>query len=153
MVALLITIHALAAVFWVGGMAFAYLILRPAAGPLEPPARLALWRRVFAAFLPWAGVAAAALVVTGFWMIFAAYGGFAGVPLHVDLMMAIGIVMVLIYGHLFFSPWRRFRRAVDAGENEEAARRLGQIRTMVAVNLALGALTVAVAAGGRYVWM
>ena len=32
--ALLLAAHVVAAVFWVGGMAFAYMILRPAAGPL-----------------------------------------------------------------------------------------------------------------------
>ena len=31
----LLALHVLAAMFWVGGMAFAYTILRPAAGPLE----------------------------------------------------------------------------------------------------------------------
>jgi len=35
-----IAIHALAAVIWVGGMFFAYMVLRPSAGPLEAPLRL-----------------------------------------------------------------------------------------------------------------
>jgi len=52
-IALLLAIHLLAAVYWVGGMAFAYTVLRPAAGALDPPARLPLWRRVFTRFLPW----------------------------------------------------------------------------------------------------
>jgi len=44
MTILLLAIHVLATVFWVGGMAFAYLVLRPAAAPLDPAARLTLWR-------------------------------------------------------------------------------------------------------------
>jgi uncharacterized membrane protein len=52
LIMLLLAIHLLAAVFWVGGMAFAYTVLRPAAGPLDPAVRLPLWRRVFARFLP-----------------------------------------------------------------------------------------------------
>ena len=31
-----IALHTLAAVIWVGGMFFAYLVLRPSAGALEP---------------------------------------------------------------------------------------------------------------------
>ncbi len=57
MLVLLLAAHILAAVFWVGGMAFAYTILRPAAGAIEPPVRLTLWRDVFGRFLPWVGLA------------------------------------------------------------------------------------------------
>lgn len=153
MVPILVTIHALSAVFWVGGMAFAYFVLRPASGPLEAPARLGLWRRVFATFLPWAGLAAAILLVSGILIILGAYGGFAAAPMHVNLMMTTGIVMMLLYLHLLFAPWKRFRIAVDGGQNEEAARRLGQIRLLVAINLALGILTVVFATGGRYYGM
>ena len=39
--ALLVALHVLAAVVWVGGMFFAYMVLRPAAGPLETAERLA----------------------------------------------------------------------------------------------------------------
>ena len=35
-----IAIHTLAAAIWVGGMFFAYMVLRPSAGPLEAPVRL-----------------------------------------------------------------------------------------------------------------
>jgi uncharacterized membrane protein len=41
-VALLIALHVLAVVVWVGGMFFAYMVLRQSAGPLEPEARLRL---------------------------------------------------------------------------------------------------------------
>jgi uncharacterized membrane protein len=150
MVPLLVTLHALAAVFWVGGMAFAYFVLRPAAGPLEGAARLALWRRTLAGFLPQAGIAAAVLLATGIGIVFGAYGGFGAVPTHVNLMMTTGIIMMLIYLHLVYAPWRRFRQAVDAGKAEDAARALEQIRMIVGINLALGVLTVVFATGGRY---
>ena len=32
-----VSLHILAAIVWIGGMFFAVLVLRPAAGPLEPP--------------------------------------------------------------------------------------------------------------------
>lgn len=150
MTAILLAIHLLAAVFWVGGMAFAYMILRPAAGALPPEQRLPLWRRVFARFLPWVGAAIVALLVSGFWMIFHPFGGFAGLPLYINLMMGLGIVMMLLYLHLLFAPWKRFRIAADAGSWPEAATQLNKIRATVGINLILGAITLAIGASGRY---
>lgn len=149
-VALLLAVHILAAVFWVGGMAFAYTILRPAAGPLDPQARLPLWRRVFASFLPWVGVAIVALLVTGFAMIFLMFGGMADVPLYVNLMLGVGIVMMLIYLHLVFAPWKRLRRAVDAATWPEAAKALHQIRVLVGINTVLGTIVIVLGGSGRY---
>jgi uncharacterized membrane protein len=146
----LLAVHLVAAVFWVGGMAFAYLILRPAAGPLDPPVRLPLWRRVFASFLPWVGVSIVALLVTGFVMIFQMFGGMAGLPLYINLMMGIGIIMMLLYLHLVFAPWKRLRTAVDRGAFPDAAKALGQIRMLVGINLILGVITVIIGGTGRY---
>ena len=150
MILLLHALHILAALYWVGGMAFAYTVLRPAAGPLEPPARLPLWRRVFARFLPWVGVSILALLISGYGMVFLEFGGFGSVGLYVHVMQGIGIAMMLLYLHLFFAPWRRFRAAVDSGTLPEAARNLNQIRLIVAINLTLGIITVVVGATGRY---
>lgn len=150
MTAILIAAHILSAVFWVGGMAFAYGILRPAAGELAPEQRLPLWHRVFSRFLPWVGVAIAALLVSGFWMIFDPFGGFAGLPLYINLMMGTGILMLLLYLHLVFAPWKRFRTAVDGGAWPEAAVQLNKIRVTVGINLILGLITIIIGATGRY---
>ena len=76
MITLALTLHLLSAVIWVGGMFAAYMCLRPAAGPLEPPQRLALWRGFFQKFFPWVWVSALLLLVTGYWMLVAHFGGF-----------------------------------------------------------------------------
>lgn len=149
-IVLLLAVHLLAAVFWVGGMAFAYTMLRPAAGALDPPVRLPLWQRVFTAFFPWVGVSIVALLASGLAMIFLMYGSFAVAPPYVHAMMGIGIVMMLLYLHLVFAPWRRFREALDRGALPEAAKSLGQIRLIVAVNLVLGILTLIIGGTGRY---
>jgi uncharacterized membrane protein len=148
--ALLLAIHLIAAVFWVGGMAFAYTVLRPAAGALDPPVRLPLWRRVFARFLPWVGVSIVALLASGLAMMFLMFGGPATTPIYVHIMMTTGIIMMLLYLHLLFAPWRRFRAALDSGALPEAAKRLNQIRVIVAINLGLGVVTVVVGGTGRY---
>ena len=147
---LLLAVHILAVVFWVGGMAFAYTILRPAAGPLEAPVRLSLWARVFAGFLPWVGVSILALLVSGFWMIFILFGGMGNVPLYVNLMLGLGVVMMLLYLHLLFAPYKRLRRAVDAGAWPEAGKALHQIRMLVGVNTVIGVIVIIVGGTGRY---
>jgi uncharacterized membrane protein len=65
-------------------------------------------------------------------------------------MMAIGILMVLIFLHLYFAPWKRFRAALAAGDNPAAAVQLNQIRSLVTINLILGLVTVAIGSSGRY---
>lgn len=147
---LLLAVHIVAAVVWVGGMAFAYLVLRPSAGVIEPPARLALWRRVFGRFLPIVWVCVAALLASGYGMALIYLGGFEGIGLSIHIMQGAGILMLLLFAHLFFVPWRRFKRAVDSGALAEAPRHLEQIRKLVAINLVLGLLVVIIGATGRY---
>jgi uncharacterized membrane protein len=146
----LVALHALAAVIWVGGMFFAYMILRPTAGPLDAHSRLALWRRVFGRFFPWVWASIIVLLATGYAMLFLRFGGFANAPLHIHVMQLTGIVMMLLFLHLFFAPWRRFSHAVEAGAFTEAAASLNQIRLIVATNLVLGLITVMVGASGRF---
>src|SRR4051794_12001276 len=67
LIVFLLAVHILSALFWVGGMAFAHGILRPAAMSLEPPVRLPLWRGVFERFLPRVGGSIVALLVSGYW--------------------------------------------------------------------------------------
>ena len=65
-------------------------------------------------------------------------------------MQGIGIVMMLAFAHLYFAPWARFRRAVDAGDFAAAAPQLDRIRRIVGLNLVLGLIVVVIGATGRY---
>ena len=108
-----IALHLLAAVIWVGGMIFAHNSLRPAAVQvLEPPLRLELWVQVFRRFfvLVWASIAL--LLLTGYWMVFNYFGGFQSAGVHIHIMHGAGIVMIMIYLHVFFAPYRRLKQAV-----------------------------------------
>jgi uncharacterized membrane protein len=147
---LLIALHVLAAVVWVGGMAFAYLVLRPSAGELPAEARLRLWHRVFTRFFPLVWASIVVLLGTGYGMIALAFGGFAGAPLHVHIMQATGILMMLLFLHLYFAPWRRFSAAFAGSDFAAAATQLNLIRIIVATNLVLGLVTIVFGAGGRY---
>ena len=151
MLDLALILHVLSVVVWVGGMFFAYVILRPeAASQLEPPARLALWAGVFRRFFPWVFACIGLILVSGFWIIFAVYGGFSMPGTHIHLMLGTGIVMVLIFFHLFFVPFKRLKQAVAIADWPAGGRQLAQIRVLIGINLVLGLVTVAVASGGRF---
>ena len=126
------------------------MVLRRATGSIDAPARLDLWGQVFVQFFPWVWASIVALLVSGYGMIFFGLGGFAGAGVHVHVMQATGLLMMALFLHLFFAPWRRLRRALDAGDDQAAGVQLDQIRRIVAINLVLGLITIAIGASGRY---
>src|SRR5258708_5827029 len=138
MIVLALTLHMLGALVWVGGMFAAYVCLRPAAGGLETPQRLKLWRGFFAKFFPWVWISVVLLVVTGYWMLAFFFGGFAGAPPYVILMRALGWVIFFLFAVLFQGPWLRFKRAVDAQVWPAAGASLNQIRQIIAIALPIG---------------
>lgn len=146
-----ITLHILSVVVWVGGMFFAYVVLRPAAASqLEPPQRLALWNQVFAGFFPWVWVAIGLILASGLWILFSVFAGFSNVGLYVHLMFGLGILMMLLFMHVFFAPYKRLKRAVAEQNWPEGGKQLNMIRKIVGINTILGLLTIIIAAGGRY---
>lgn len=146
-----LAIHIVAAVIWVGGMFFAYSILRPSMGTLEQAAdRLRLWRAVFAKFFGIVIVEIVLLLGSGYWMIFMEFGGFAGAGIHIHIMNLTGLLMMALFAHLYFAEWLKFRRAVDAEDFPTAGARLNRIRIIVATNLGLGWITIIVGTTGRY---
>ena len=146
-----VSLHTLAAVIWVGGMFFAYVALRPvAASLLQPPQRMPLWSQTFARFFPWVWAAVIILPLTGYWMIFWVFGGFDKVGVHVHIMQTIGLIMIAIFLHVYFAPYRRMTRAVAQSDFPEAGKQLGQIRRLIGINLGLGIIAVVSAAGGVY---
>lgn len=150
MLVIALTLHMLSAVIWVGGMFAAYMCLRPAAGPLETPQRLSLWRRFFAKFFPWVWASVLLLLASGYWMMATSFGGFAGAPLYINVMQTLGLVMVALYAWLFHGPWLKFKRAVDAQEWPAAGAQLNRIRQIIMINLPLGLIVAAIGGTGRF---
>jgi len=141
-------IHLLAVLVWVGGMFFAYVVLRPAAvETLEPPQRLRLWDAVLRRFFNWVWVAIGAILVTGLYLIYLS-GGITHVAHHVHAMLALGLLMMVIYGYVFFGCYVPLSLHVAKQRWKEAAEQLGRIRKLVALNLALGLLILFVVAIG-----
>jgi uncharacterized membrane protein len=134
--------HLVAAVVWLGGMSFMLLALRPSLPVLEaPPQRLKLLvtvlRRFFAAV--WAAVGV--LLLSGTYMY--GHADAQAAPLGWHLMSGIGVLMFLVFGHLYFSPWRRLQQAMAASDWPAAAGCATLIARLVSVNFVLGWLAVA----------
>ena len=150
MITIALALHLLTALIWVGGMFFAIMVLRLAAGELEPPVRAPLWGRVFQKFFPWVWMAVIILPLTGYWMIFAVWGGFANMPIHAHIMHGLGLIMIAVYLHLWFAPYKRFRAALAVEDIPTAGANLNQIRILVTVNLVIGLVNAVVGSTGRY---
>src|SRR5512139_2639512 len=141
-------LHLLGVVVWVGGMFFAYMALRPvAASVLEPPQRLTLWAGVFDKFFPWVWVSVALILLSGLHML-TQLGG-ASAPLYALAMLALGVVMMLIFGHVFFSPYTKLKRAVAAQDWKAGGAALAQIRMLIGINLSIGLAVIALVYLGR----
>ena len=83
-------------------------------------------------------------------MLFVAMGGMGNVGLYVHIMHALGLLMIGIYLYVYFVPYQGLKRAVAAQLWPEGKGHIDRIRDMVGINMILGLVTIAVAAGGRY---
>lgn len=145
-----IAFHILSAIIWVGGMFFAYVVLRPSLGFLEPPERLILWNKVFPRFFFWVWIAVIALPVSGYIQVFIGFGDITAAGMAVQIMQGIGLLMIAIYIFLYFATFAEFKSAVEAEDWPRAGGALAKIRRLVGINLALGLLTSIIGATGRF---
>ncbi|BAP43771.1 DUF2269 family protein [Pseudomonas sp. 21LCFQ02] len=147
------TLHVLAALVWVGGMFFAWMILRPAIiAALEGPLRLRLWVQVFPRFFTWVWLAIVILPVTG--VVFARlnYPSLELAPRYVQAMMGLYVVMVAVFLRIHSLQLPELRQAVQAEQWAEGAGVLGRIRRLVGINLLIGLAVVALAAARPALW-
>ncbi|AIR87816.1 CopD family protein [Pseudomonas cremoricolorata] len=140
------TLHVLASLIWVGGMFFAWMVLRPAtAKALEGPARLRLWGEVFPRFFGWVWVAVTTLAISGVVLIHSRFSGFETAPRYVQWMIGGAIVMVAVFLRIHALLLPQLREALAREDWAAGASALARIRRMVGINLLLGLLVVAVA--------
>jgi uncharacterized membrane protein len=144
-------LHVLAIVVWIGGMVFAHFFLRPAAMQLEAPVRVRLMHATLQRFFAAVLVAIAVVLASGLWMIgrvakesVQAGLGF-NMPLNWTLMATLGIIMMLIFGHIRFALFKRLSKAVAASDWPAGGAALASIRMAVGINLAIGVLVIALA--------
>ena len=140
-------LHLLAALVWVGGMFFAWMILRPAAvSALEAPARLKLWIEVFQRFFYWVWAAVIVLPITGVGMLNLRFSGFETAPRYVHIMIGLYIAMLALFLRVQALQLPELRRAVAAEDWPSGGAVLGRIRRLVGINLILGLVLIGIAA-------
>lgn len=143
---LMLFLHLLGVVTWVGGMAFAWGCLRPAATQLPPAQRLPLWVGVLSRFFGLVWGAIALILLSGIAMLLEVGMGHAPRAWH--LMTLTGAVMIAVFVSIWFGPWRALRSAVGREDWAQGAVAMNRIRGRVAFNLGLGLLTIALATLG-----
>jgi uncharacterized membrane protein len=134
-------LHLLCAVVWVGGMFFAYVVLRPSLAAIEAPQRMLLHTRVFKKFFLIIWHAMPVVILSGFAML-ALRWDIAAAPWQINAMMGLGLLMAAVFLAIFFGPYRQFRRTTD---RNRMATSLDSIRKLIGVNLVLGLVTLVVA--------
>lgn len=135
-------LHIAAAIVWLGGMTLMIFAVRPSAiAQLQPPQRIPLLAAVLSRFFAMVWVCIAVLLATGLATLLQI--GMKNAPLGMHLMLGIGLVMMAIFGHLYFAPFQRLKRAVAAQDWPTGGAQLGQIHKLVVTNFCLGWLAVA----------
>ncbi|WP_404440544.1 CopD family protein [Stutzerimonas chloritidismutans] len=144
--ALLYSLHVLAAVIWIGGMFFAWMVLRPAAvSELQAPERLKLWSEVLRRFFKWVWITVLVLPISGIGMWHMRFEGLAAVPRYVHIMAGLFLVMLALFLRIQLLQLPELKRAVSTQSWPEGGAALGKIRQLVGINLLLGLLIVAFA--------
>lgn len=147
---LAVLLHLLAVIVWVGGMFFAHVALRPAAGELLQPAqRLPLLAGVLGRFFKWVAWCIVLILISGSAMMMLIKGAGGRIGIHIHAMTAIGVLMMGIFFHIRFAPFKRLLKAVVAQDWQAGGAAMAQVRTLVGVNLVLGLGCTIVALVGR----
>ena len=145
---MLLLVHLLSTVVWVGGMVFALFCLRPAAiAVLLPPQRIPLLHATFGRFFKIIVLAIAVLLASGVTMIVLV--GVKNMPVAWMWMAGLGAVMMTVFFHVRAVPFSRLGACIATQNWPVAARHLEQIRYGVMLNLAIGLTVIAVMKLGR----
>lgn len=140
---ILLLLHIVAIMVWIGGMFFAHFCLRPAAAEQLPPAqRLPLLQAVLGRFF--VAVSAALVLLWGSGIVlFTNPGPMA--PANWHAMAGIAAVMTVIFLVIVLRYYPVMKQAVAAQDWSSAGGAMNMIRKLVLANLLLGFVTTAVA--------
>lgn len=144
---LLLWLHLLGVIAWVGGMLVTLVCVHPAlTDKLEPPARIQASVAVLERFLGLVWIAMPVVIASG--LIRLNQAGFNAAPRAWHLMFGLGMLMATIFIIVWFGPFTRLRQASEQKRWAEAAQAGASLRKWVAANLLFGVLTTAVATLG-----
>ena len=133
--------HLAAGIVWLGGMAIMLWAVRPVAiAQLEPAQRLPLLAGMLRRFFNLVGLCVILLLTTGAIMLMGVDMKLAPKGWHA--MIGLGSLMCLIFGHLYFGPFRKMKNALLIDDLSAAGAQLAKIHPLVLSNFALGWLAV-----------
>lgn len=140
-------VHLAAGIVWMGGMALMIWAIRPVAiAQLEPAQRLPLLSGILARFFKIVGLCIVLLLASGGLMLMGVDMRLAPRGWHV--MLGVGSLMCLVFGHLYFGPFRKMQAALQDGDLPKAGAQLGKIHPLVLVNFGLSWIAV----GAVVIW-
>ncbi len=152
-----VTLHVLAALFWLGGMFFLALVGAPVLRAVEPPAlRRALFQQLGSRYRSWGWGAIVTLLVTGFWNLHLrgvltvevlSSGAFWASPFGEALAWKLGLVTAMLLNQGVHDFWLgpRAGHVSAAAAPDEAARLRRWASWLARVNALLGLVLVWVA--------
>ena len=142
-------IHLIAGIVWMGGMTFMLFALRPAVlGTMDAQPRAILMGQIWKRFFVLVLIAIVLLFATGTHLYTATFRaarlatGNGNVPLGWNVMLVLGITMMLIFGHIYFAGFKKYKKAVGAAEWATAAKAAGLIHKMTLINFTMGWLAI-----------
>lgn len=138
---LLLFVHLVAVVVWIGGMFFAVMCLHPSLAALAGRERAVLMSATLGRFLNYVILAIVAIWASGLGLVLAA--GLQRMPIGWHLMIGIAFLMTLIFAYLYLALFRPARRAIESSEMAVVPGLMGRIRAMVIANLVLGTCAIA----------
>ena len=95
---------------------------------------------VLSRFFVMVGGSVALILATGFWMM--SMTDLKLAPKGWHAMSGLGVLMCLIFAHIWFAPFRRLKAAVRDSDWPVAGKAMGQIHPLVITNFVLGWLAV-----------
>jgi uncharacterized membrane protein len=149
-IGLVLAIHILAVIIWLGGLFFLVVVLGPSAESLDAAGASSVWYRTLSRSLAWGWLSLVLIVVTGVAMVFLVFGGYGHLPNIHRVNMAIGIPAIALYSYVYLMPWRQLGRAVRSSDRVVAAKKRHQVRTLLATILVLALSAAFMSALGRY---
>jgi uncharacterized membrane protein len=147
---LVLAIHILAVIIWLGGLFFLVAVLGPTAESLDAAGASSLWYRTLSRSLAWGWLSLVLIVATGVAMVFLVFGGYGYIPNIHRVNMALGIPAIALYGYVYLMPRRQLGRSVRSNDRVVMAKKRHQVRTLLSTILALALSAAFMSTLGRY---
>ena len=140
---LVLTLHLVGISVWVGGGAYAAVVLRPSLNLLDQTQRNSVHLQTMARFFKGLTHAIPTTLITG-WLLILHEGGFANAPWTTNAMQLLGLIMAILFARMYMGTYQKLRRAI-----RPQASGFDSVRKQVLIIVALGILAVLCASLGH----